>query len=398
MVKRLSVLIVTTLVAGACGSAPPEPQAGAASTPTAVRVTTVAREVRPDVLEAGGVLHGHRTAVVASRVMATVTRVLVEPGDHVRAGHVLVELEDAAVAAAAQAAAAGREAADRGLERARAEASVAAAAATLARNTYARIRTLYERRSATAQELDDATAAQAAAEARLAAAEAAVAEATAVVARAAAGGAGARAVAGWSRVTAPFSGVVTEKMIEPGALAVPGTPLVRVEDTTVLELDVRVDDSRAAFAHTGETLTVLIDADGDAVRRDGRITEMGRAADVDSRAVAVTITLADSTGLRPGMFGRAHLPGPSRTTLAVPESAIVRRGQLTSVFVIDGDTARMRLVRLGTAFGADIEVVAGLTEGDCIVIAPPAALRDGATVAASVARRQPTNVHGGDRP
>jgi HlyD family secretion protein len=127
---------------------------------------------------------------------------------------------------------------------------------------------------------------------------------------------------------------------------------------------------------------VLIDADGAVIERDGRITEMGRAASLDSRAVIVTIGLSSAEGLRPGMFGRAQLPGATREIIAIPESAVVRRGQLTSVFVVEEGTARMRLVRLATSDGRNVEVAAGLTEGERIVTAPPATLRDGSAVSA----------------
>jgi RND family efflux transporter MFP subunit len=336
-------------------------------------------------VQAAGTLHGRRQAVVSSRVMATVVRVAVQPGDRVRAGQLLVQLDDAAVAADVRSATAGREAASRGLERARAEAAAAAAAATLARSTHARISALHARRSATDQERDDAAAALAAAEARVAATEAGVAQATAAVEGATAGGEGATAVAAWSRVTAPFDGMVTEKMVEPGALAAPGMPLIQIEDTSAFEFDARVDDSRAAWAKTGATVRVLIDADGAVIERDGRITEVGRAASLDSRAVIVTVALSSTEGLRPGMFGRAQLPGATRDIITIPESAVVRRGQLTSVFVVEDGTARMRLVRLGTSDGRNVEVAAGLTEGERIVTAPPATLRDSSAVSAGPA-------------
>jgi RND family efflux transporter MFP subunit len=385
MLIRAAVVAVSVFTVASCGGPPEEAAPQPAAAPVAVQVTTVARAERPEVLQAGGTLHGHRTAIVSSRVMATVVKVAVQPGDRVRAGQLLVQLDDAAAAADVRSAAAGREAAGRGLDRARAEARAAAAAATLARTTHQRIAALHERRSATAQELDDASAALAAAEARVAAAEAGVAQATAAVDAATAGGEGASAVAAWSRVVAPFDGMVTEKMVEPGAMAAPGMPLVRIEDTSAFEFDVHVDDSRAGWAKTGATVRVLIDADGAVVERDGRITEMGRAASLDSRAVVVTIALSSAEGLRPGMFGRAQLPGAARDIIAIPESAVVRRGQLTSVFVVEQGTARMRLVRLGTSDGRNVEVAAGLTEGERIVSAPPAALRDGAAVSAGSA-------------
>ena len=364
MLFRSGVIALSVSVSvAACGSAPAEPRGAEAGAPIAVQVVTVARTDRAGTLEAGGTLHGRRFAVVASRVMGTVVAVPVAAGDRVRAGQLLVQLDDAAVTAEVRASAAGREAAVRGLDRARAERTAALAAAGLARTTHGRIAALAERRSATAQELDEAAAALAAAEAQATAAEAAVSAAEAEVARATAGGEGAGAVAAWSRVTAPFDGVVTETMVDPGALAAPGSPLVRVEETSALEFDARLDDSRAGWAKPGASVRVLVDADGAVLEREGRITEVGRSTSVDARAVMVTIAMASAEGLRPGMFGRALLPGPERAVMTVPASALVRRGQLTSVFVIDDGTARMRLVRIGASDGADVEIAGGPLRG-----------------------------------
>ncbi len=348
--------------------------------PSAVTTATVALSDRPEMFQAGGTLHGRSAATVSSRVMATVRAVLVLPGDRVRAGQLLVELDDADVAAAGRQAAAATSAALRGVDRARAEASAAAAAAALARSTHGRIAVLHDRRSATPQELDEASAALASAEARATAALAAVDEAQAGLDRARAGGEGAAVVASYARIVAPFDGVVTEKLVEPGNLVSPGIPLVRVEDTGAFELEVRLDESRAAWVATGARVRILIDGPGSTLDREGRVAEIARAVDVDTRAVVVTIALAGGEGLRPGMFARAQLPGPPTRALVVPESAVVRHGQLTSVFVVEGNIARMRLLRLGWSDGRQAEVSAGLSEGERIVVTPGPALRDGVSV------------------
>ena len=379
---RAAAFIVLAVSAAACGGTPDAPRVEAGPA-VRVEVATARTSDRADVLAAGGTLHGQRSAVVASRLMSTVIAVHVAPGDRVRAGQSLVQLDDAAMAADARSAAAGSAGAARGVERARAEAAAATAAASLARSTHARIQTLHGRRSATPQELDEAVGALAAAEARVTAAAAAVAEAEAGIARAEAGGEAATAVAAYARLVAPFDGVVTEKMVEPGDLVAPGSPLVRIEDTRGFEFDLRVDDSRSSWARIGSTVPVIIDGDEGTVTREGRITEVGRAASVDGRAVAVTVRVLSADGLRSGMFGRVMLPGTTRAAIAVPATAIVRRGQLTSVFVIDNGTARMRIVRLGVTAGLDVEIAAGLSDGEQFVVVPPATLRDGSPVQTS---------------
>jgi RND family efflux transporter MFP subunit len=178
-------------------------------------------------------------------------------------------------------------------------------------------------------------------------------------------------------VTAPFDGVVTEKLVEPGNMASPGMPLVRVEDTRSFRLDVRVDESRVGQIATGAAVAVLLDAGmgGGAASVNGTVSEIGRAVDADARAFLVKIALPEIAGLRSGMFGRARFTAPPRRVLTVPAGAIVRRGQLTSVFVVDENVARLRLVHV-----RDTEVLAGLSEGDTVIVNPSPDVVDGRRV------------------
>jgi RND family efflux transporter MFP subunit len=176
---------------------------------------------------------------------------------------------------------------------------------------------------------------------------------------------------------APFDGVVTEKMVEPGNMAAPGTPLMRVEDTRGFRLDVRVDESRAGQMSLGASVPVSFDAGtgGATTTVTGIVTEIARAVDADARAFLVKITLPATAGLRSGMFGRARFAGHTRRALTVPVGAVVRRGQVTSVFVVEKGVARVRLVNVrGT------EILAGLSEAETVIVLPSAGLTDGRRV------------------
>jgi hypothetical protein len=148
---------------------------------------------------------------------------------------------------------------------------------------------------------------------------------------------------------------------------------LRVEDTREFRLEVRVDESRVGQIRAGDRVPVLL---GSSVSpTTGTVVEVSRAVDADARAFLVKIVLPDARDLRSGEFGKARFSGPPRRALAIPASAIVRRGQLTSVFVVDGGRARVRLVSLSGA-----EVLAGLTESETVILAPPAGLTDGRRV------------------
>jgi RND family efflux transporter MFP subunit len=199
-------------------------------------------------------------------------------------------------------------------------------------------------------------------------------EATLGIGRAQASSDAASAADDFTRIAAPFDGVVTEKLVDPGNTATPGMPLLRVEDTRGFRLEVRVDESRVGQVSPGAKVDVILDS-GAIVT--GTVSEVARAVQADARAFLVKVALPATEGLRSGMFGRARFQGPVRQVLTVPAEAIVRRGQLASVFVLDGKTARLRLVNVtGT------EVLAGLSPGETVIVNPPPTLADGHPVRA----------------
>jgi RND family efflux transporter MFP subunit len=292
----------------------------------------------------------------------------------VRAGQVLVVLDASDLDAQARGARAAAEAAAQSSTAAEAEARSAQASLALARATHERVLSLQSTGSATRQELDEATAALHAAEARAASAAARVLEAGSNVGRAQAASDAAGAADAFTRITAPFDGLVSEKLVDPGAMASPGTPLLRIEDTSDFRLEVRMDESRAAHVVTGAAVAVFFDA-GPPVT--GTVSEISRAVEADARAFLVKIALPETPGLRSGMFGRARFQGPVRQVLTAPAEAIVRRGQMASVFVVENGVARLRLVNV-----SGTEVLAGLTTGDVVIVGPPPDLVDGRRVSA----------------
>lgn len=368
--------LLAVTAAAACSSTPAGSADGEAAAPLAVRVVKIGTADVIDTSDAGGTVEARTTATVAARVLAPVVAVRVAPGDRVRAGQVLVELDGRDLQAAARSADAGARAARDGAAAAAADERAAQAGLGLARATHERIAGLHAKKSATTQELDEATAALAAAEARVTGAAARVQEAAALIDRAAAASEAAGATASFLTVTAPFDGVVTEKLVEPGNMASPGLPLVRVEDTRGFRLEVRVDEARVGRLSTGTAVDVVLDgADGQSVTVTGKVGEVSRTVEGSARTVLVKVTLPDGAGVRSGTYGRVRLPGAARSALTVPAEAIVRHGQVTSVFVVDDGVARLRLVRV-----AGTEVQAGLAAGDVVIVSPPPGLVDGRRV------------------
>jgi RND family efflux transporter MFP subunit len=343
---------------------------------------TTAPAVMADVataIDSGGVVQARTTAAITARLLAPVREVRVLPGDHVRKGQTLIVLDSDDLAAGARAAQSAAIAAEQGAKAAAAELQAAEAALALARSSHARIAGLEARRSATAQELDEAIATLRGAEARVAAASAKALQATSTVDSARAAGEQAATTQSFTAIAAPFDGDVTEKMVEPGNMASPGVPLLRLEDTSRFRLEVRVDESRAAEIRNGANVPVFLGTAADAV--SGTVVEVSRAVAADVRAFVVKIALPDVPGLRSGEFGKARFRASPRQALTIPASAVVRQGQLTSVFVVDDGRARLRLVNVSASMNVrESEVLAGLTASELVILSPPSGLVDGRRV------------------
>jgi RND family efflux transporter MFP subunit len=373
VVAGTSAALMMSVVLAGCST----PRAAAATADAAEPITvTVAMVAMADVasaVDSGGVVQARTTARITSRIMAPVREVRVSPGDQVREGQTLVVLDGNDLAAGARSARSAALAAEQGANAAAAERQAAEAALALALASHDRIAGLQAKRSATAQELDDATAALRSAEARVAGTSARALQATSAVESARAASDQASTTESFTRIAAPFDGMVTEKLVEPGNMASPGMPLLRLEDTRGFRLEVRVDESRIGQIPNGASVPVFLGTGAASIV--GKVVEVSRAVDADARAFLVKIALPDAPGLRSGEFGKARFGGTPRRALTIPSSAIVRRGQLTSVFVLDKGVARMRLVYL-----SESTVLAGLTESEMVILSPPATVTDGRRV------------------
>jgi multidrug efflux pump subunit AcrA (membrane-fusion protein) len=376
------IAIVAAALAAGCSTTPP-PVAKADAPPVAATLGRAEVADLSSSVEAGGVVRSRSTAVIASRVMAPITDVLVRPGDRVRRGAPLVRLDGRDTNAAEARATAAVDAARQSADAAASDARAAEASVRIARLTHERIAALHTKRSATPQELDQATASLSAAEAQLGGSTARAAAAIAARDEAQAAMQGAQVAASYTVITAPFDGIITERSVDPGTIAAPGAPLLTLEDPATLRLEVRLDESRAAQVAVGQTADVSVSetAARPATWSPARIVEIARL-DAASHGFVVKIDVPDAMHARSGQFGRARFQGPARRTLTVPAAALLRRGQMTFVFAVDADgVAKLRPISVGAVAANRVEVLAGLRDGERIVINPPVSLSDGARIA-----------------
>ncbi len=374
------VLLSFATFAVGCGTA--SRSAAPESPPVSVSTSPVELADISSSFEAGGVVRAVSTAIISSRLMSPVVSVLVRPGDRVHRGAPLVTLDAREVTANRARAAGSLTSAVEAARAAESDVRAAEAVVTLARATHDRVRSLHEKRSATSQELDQAVAALDGAGAHLNGARARAASASAARDAAQAAVDAAAIATSYTILTAPFDGVVTERSVDSGSMATPGTPLMTVEDTTGFRLEVPLDEARARQVAIGQTADVALDVTSGSPERwtRARVAEVARV-DAASHSFVLKLDLPHDAGLRSGLFGRARFAGPARRRLTVPPSAAVRRGQLTFVFVVDADNrARLQPVSAGVTESDRLEVLAGVREHDRVVTEPAASLVDGARV------------------
>jgi len=375
-------LFVPTLTAMAmlsgCGGSESRPKAASNAPSIPVQAVVVRSSQWPDVYQATGTVRARSAAVLSSKVMAYVQQVAVQVGDQVRDGQLLVTLDSKdldtnvrrAEAAEAEVLSAIPEA-DNGVAGAKANLD-------LARSTFKRMEELASKKSISNQEFDEASARLKSAQAAYEMARAKRSQLDSKLAQVREEIRGARIMRDYTRIAAPFSGVVTAKSVEPGNLAAPGAPLLTVEREGAYRLEASVEESKLPFVKRGQTVNIALEALDRQI--PARVSEIVPAVDAASRAYIVKIDLPAMPNLRSGMFGRAWFPLGARTVVAVPQPALVDRGQLQSVFTVENGFARTRLVTTGQRAQNAVEVLSGLSEGETVISPLPSALADGARV------------------
>jgi RND family efflux transporter MFP subunit len=359
-----------------CSESPRKVEAN--GVPVPVKTVAITAEPWPEEYEAMGTVRARMAAVLSSKVMGYVREVHANVGDHVGSGQLLVILDAADLEANYRRADAGREEARSAIPEAENGTAAAKANLELARATFTRMSGLFASKSISNQEYDEAAARLKSAEAAYAMAESRRAQLTSKIAQADQGLSAAGIQRAYAQLRAPFGGVVTAKSVEPGTLATPGAPLLTVEREGAYRLEVPVEESRLPLIRSGSKVTVMLDALGRTF--EAAIGEVVPSVDAASRAYLVKIDLPAVPQLRSGLFGRARFVVGTQPVLAVPSSAVMERGQVQSVYVVENGASHLRLVTIGRKFADRAEVLSGLNAGDQALSPIPVGLTDGAKV------------------
>ncbi|MFZ5761795.1 MAG: efflux RND transporter periplasmic adaptor subunit [Thermodesulfobacteriota bacterium] len=189
----------------------------------------------------------------------------------------------------------------------------------------------------------------------------------------------ARTMHGYTAITAPFGGKISQKMVHAGDLATPGQPLLVLEGSGGLQVVAAVPEALMPQIKMGETLPVAIPAAG--FDGKGTVAEIAAASDVATRTALVKLSVSGGADLRPGQYARVGLPGAATVnTLLVPAAAVATFGQMERLYVVQNNVAQLRLVRTGERHGDQVEILAGLTPGEKVVVQGQEHLLDGQAV------------------
>ena len=392
--KPLSLVILIVALFISCSKKPQSSQPPPIVSGS--KIEAVQTSVVDDYYEAVGTVRAKNSSVVAAKIMGNIVAFHVREGDVVRPGQVLVEIENRDAGIQLQKTRAGvretqdsLEEVDRNIRAAESAYAAALANERLAKTTLSRYQTLFDRHSVSPQEFDEIRARHEVAKAEseradrmLQVAKARHSQVQARIDQAKADVANAQVYVGYSRIAAPIAGVVVAKQADVGSMAMPGTPLLTIEDSSHYQLEASVQESQLGKIQVHDRVRVVIEAVGDR-ELEGTVAEIVPAADPASRSYVVKVALPTIAGaqLRTGLYGKAGFLTGQRKVLAIPQVAIVQQGQLTAAFVVDqSGIARLRLVKTGKTFGDRVEVLSGLTEGEQILSERVAEIRDGTRV------------------
>jgi HlyD family secretion protein len=400
----LATACVLAIVLAGCGKSKSKAAEAEGEAPTPVTVETAVKGAIDRVVTADAVLYPVNQAPVTSKISAPITKVLVNRGDHVRAGQLLVVLESADLAAAAdesqyqyqqtQAAydlLSGATVVD---DRNRAEADVQTAKEALeaAKKLYDN-RAAAQREGAIAQKLvDDARLPMLQAQIQLEAAEKHLDSLNQVSQKQSMRGAEAAMNAAkahyenasvqlaYAQIKSPISGVVADRMVYPGDTPVSGTPMLSIMDVSQVVARANVPVKDAMFIQVGRPARIT-GPDGDI---PGTVTVVSPAVDPTTTTVQVWVK-ADNPGekLKPGATARVAIIAETiQNTMVVPATALLNGdegGQ--KVMVVDKDSvAHQHIVSVGVRQGDRVQIVSGLGEGDRVVTSGGLGLDDKAKV------------------
>jgi RND family efflux transporter MFP subunit len=319
----------------------------------------------PDVNSQGGIatsgtIEASQTASISTRIMGYINHIYVKAGDHVRKGQLLASINSQDIQA----------------KKAQAEAAITEAEANVknAQKDYDRFSALYQKQSASAKELDNVTFQYNASKARLEAAKQMRNEVN--------------AMNSYANIVSPIDGTVTQKIADEGSMAVPGWPLLTIEQNGKLQISASVGESDINKIKKGDKAKVEINTIGTTI--ESVITEISPSSRVTGGQYLIKLGIPEpeKKNLYSGMYVNVFIPLKEQAQyraesngILVPTASLIHQDQLTGLYTISsGNTALLRWVRTGKIFGDKTEILSGIGADEKFIIKAVTPLYNGAPV------------------
>jgi RND family efflux transporter MFP subunit len=351
--------IIGLLVLNSCSSNQKKDTMTGAGTAIVVTLGRPSTDAQQGLIVSGQV-EASQTANISTRVMGYITRINVKVGDRVNKGQLLATISNDDILA----------------KRAQTDAMIAQAEAALksAQKDYDRFTVLYKQQSASAKELDNVTLQYQSAKSGLEAAKQQRNEANAMLS--------------YTNLTAPFSGTVTQKMMDAGSMANPGMPLLTIEQSGSYQVNAAVPESEISLIQEDAPVTINIDAIHKVI--NGKIAQINQSSANSGGQYLIKVNIPDNEkqGLFAGMYANIAIPltqavktANSSEQVMIPVSAVEHKDQLTGLYTIGNNhTALLRWVRLGKKQGNQVEVLSGLAANEQFIVSAEGRLYNGVAV------------------
>ncbi|MEO9964240.1 MAG: efflux RND transporter periplasmic adaptor subunit [Reichenbachiella sp.] len=291
--------------------------------------------------------------ILSTKAIGQVEKVYVDKGENVTKGQLLLKIRSKDILS----------------KKASAQASLREAKSVL-KNTekdYQRTQRLYDKGSATQKELDDISTARESDQARVESIGQSIVELDELLS--------------YSNLKAPIDGFVSQKFVNEGTMATPGSPLIALESLDQLKIEISVPEFEIGLFTEGDPVQVEIDAIKEKSLTGSVDRIITSSAFSGSQYQVLIVLKGDSKGMKPGMFARVSLLKNKESKTIVPRKAIVQRGQLSGLYTVNQQgEAMLRWVRLGKEFPEGIEVLSGLKNGEQYIMTSESKLTEGVKV------------------
>lgn len=348
---QTSLLVLATLTA-ACSGHRDERALPESPVPVTVGKPVMAAV---DQVIASGQVASKETAVISTRIMGFITGFKVKVGDRVQKGQLLATVSNSDILA----------------KRAQAQAMLNEAEAALkdAKKDYERFEELYRQKSASAKEFENATLHYTSVKAKTEAARQMKNEADAMLT--------------YTNLTAPFNGVVTQRNLDEGSMATPGTPILMMEQEGQYEVRASVSEEDVARVKAGMDAEVEVKSIDKIIV--GKVLEVSTSSRYSGGQYLIKIAIPSTPGLFSGMYVNVSIAMPNAKTVSgsilVPSTALVYKDQLTGIYTISqSNAALLRWVKTGKTHGSQVEILSGLIADEPFILHGEGKLYNGVPV------------------